>query len=73
MPRFRIAVDRGLCQGHSVCMAEAPELFRLVDTELAYPQAEPIAEEPPPELLKKAELAAEFCPNGAIKVIYLED
>ncbi len=72
MSRFRIVVDKGLCQGHSVCMAEAPELFRLVDTDMAYPQSEVAQEEPPPELLKKAEAAAEFCPNGAIKVIYLD-
>jgi sterol 14-demethylase len=26
---LRIRVDRGLCQGHAVCMSEAPEVFRV--------------------------------------------
>jgi ferredoxin len=70
MGGFRIKVDKGLCQGHSVCVAEAPEIFRVVDGEAAYPMVEVILENPPPELLAKAENAAEFCPNGVITIIY---
>ncbi len=71
--KYRIVVDKGLCQGHSVCAAEAPELFRIVDGGLAYPQAEVIPAEPPAELISKAEAAAEYCPNGAITIIYEDD
>jgi sterol 14-demethylase len=73
MGKFRIKVDLGLCQGHSVCLAEAPELFRVVDTDMAYPQAQVIQENPAPELLSKAEGAAEYCPNGAITIVYEDD
>jgi ferredoxin len=42
----------------------------VVDGEAAYPMVEVILENPPPELLAKAENAAEFCPNGVITIIY---
>ena len=73
MSKFRVVVDRALCQGHSVCVAEAPEIFKVVDTGLAYPQVEIILENPPPELISKAEAAAEYCPNGVITIEYLDD
>jgi ferredoxin len=71
--KYRIVVDLGLCQGHGVCQAEAPQLFRMVDRSQAYPQSEVIGAEPPPELLAKAEDAVELCPNSAIRVVHLED
>lgn len=70
MRKFRVVIDRDLCQGHSVCVAEAPEIFRVVDTGLAYPQVEVIIAEPPADLLAKAESAAELCPNGVITIVY---
>jgi sterol 14-demethylase len=70
MGNFRIVVDKGLCQGHSVCMAEAPEIFQVVDSDNAYPLVDVILENPPPELLSKAEAAAEYCPNGVITIVY---
>jgi ferredoxin len=73
MGKYRIVIDMGLCQGHSVCATEAPQLFRIVDTDMAYPQAEIIHQVQPPELISMAEGAAEFCPNGAIKIIYEDD
>jgi ferredoxin len=71
--KFRIVVDKGLCQGHSVCVAEAPELFRVIDTDGPYPMVDVIDETPPPELLSKAEGAAEMCPNSVIRIVYLDD
>ena len=70
MGKYRIVVDKGLCQGHSVCVAEAPEIFRVVDSDAAYPMVDVILENPPPELLAKAEAAAEYCPNGVITIVY---
>ena len=73
MGKFRVIVDRGLCQGHSVCVAEAPEIFRVIETGMAYPQAEVIQESPPADLIAKAEAAEEYCPNGAITIVYEDD
>ena len=70
MGKFRVVVDQDICQGHSVCVAEAPEIFRVVDTDRAYPQVELITATPAPDLLSKAESAAELCPNGVITIVY---
>jgi sterol 14-demethylase len=61
---FAIAVDRQLCQGHSMCVGEAPELFELDAAGLAQVKTENISA----SLLKKAQKAEQFCPNKAIKV-----
>jgi ferredoxin len=68
--KYRIVVDLEICQGHSVCNAEAPEIFGLKDTDGPYPMVDLLQERPPPELLSKAEGAAELCPNGVIKIVY---
>jgi len=69
--KYRIVVDKGLCQGHSVCVAEAPEIFRVVENDGApYPQVDLLLERPPAELLAKAETAEELCPNGVIRIVY---
>lgn len=62
---FEIKLDRQLCQGHAMCMGEAPDLFQ-VDEEgvLHIPN-----EQPNRKLLDKALLAAGHCPNQAIKII----
>lgn len=70
MANYRITVDRDICQGHSVCNAEAPEVFRVVDEGGPYPKVELITDRPGPELLSKVESAEELCPNGVIKIIY---
>jgi len=61
---FHIEVDRQLCQGHSMCIGEAPELFALDGESLAIVKAENIS----PALLEKAKRAEQYCPNKAIKV-----
>lgn len=61
---FTIAVDRQLCQGHSVCVGEAPELFELDAEGLARVKTENITV----SLLEKAQKAEKYCPNRAIKV-----
>jgi ferredoxin len=59
---MRILIDWDLCQGHAICMGEAPEVFEVgADGELK------ILEERPPESLRpKIELAVRYCPTGAI-------
>ncbi|MDB5395077.1 MAG: hypothetical protein JWM91_2583, partial [Rhodospirillales bacterium] len=41
-----------------------------VGSDNAYPLVDVILEKPPPELLSKAEAAAEYCPNGVITIVY---
>jgi sterol 14-demethylase len=71
--KYRIVVDKGICQGHSVCVAEAPEIFRTVDNGGPYPMVDLITDSPPEALLAKAEAAEELCPNGVIRIVYEDD
>jgi len=61
---YSIRIDKQLCQGHSVCVGEAPELFQLDQQGLAMVITENISS----DLLAKARRAEKFCPNQAIKV-----
>ncbi len=65
---MRVKVDLDLCQGHSVCEAEAPEIFKVVDRPGEYPQVEVLLERPPEELRPKALAAARYCPNRVITI-----
>ena len=65
---MRVVVDLDLCQGHAVCQAEAPEIFRVVDRPGDYPRVEVILERPPEELRAHAEAAARYCPNRVITI-----
>lgn len=68
MPRFRVIVDKDLCQGHGVCHLEAPEIFEVRDQGQVYDTVYVLAEEPDPELYEKARRAARMCPNGVIRI-----
>lgn len=61
---FKVIVDHQLCQGHSMCMGEAPEIFKVDDKNILTL----LIEEPQLEFLEKAKRAAQFCPNQAIKI-----
>jgi sterol 14-demethylase len=61
---FRIAVDEDLCQGHAVCMGEAPELFALGEDE----KVSVLEENPRKDLRKKAERAVRYCPNRVLRI-----
>ena len=63
---LKISVDLDLCQGHSVCIGECPEVFDVVDTEDGYPQVVILQESPSEELREKVETAARYCPNHVI-------
>lgn len=61
---FRIVVDRGLCQGHGVCMGEAPEVFDVTrEGKLTV-----LEERPSPSLREQVEAAVKYCPTGALSV-----
>lgn len=59
---MEIKVDFDLCQGHAVCMGEAPKVFEVNDDGFLT-----ILDDHPPESLRgEVEEAVKYCPTGAI-------
>lgn len=61
---LRVRIDRDLCQGHAVCVGEAPEVFALGRDQkvmLKVPR-------PPAELHAKVRAAAQHCPTRTIRI-----
>jgi ferredoxin len=67
---MRVVVDLDLCQGHSVCMEECPEVFSVQERAGEYPQVVVLQEYPPENLRNAVMHAVRGCPN---RVIRLED
>ena len=66
---FRVKVDLDLCQGHAVCMNDAPELFDLErDPKSGQDKVVLLNENPGPELLARARTAARHCPTHALSI-----
>lgn len=62
--RYRINIDRQLCQGHAMCMGEAPDLFQVDSQNILHiPNTTPAL-----ATLEKAQRAARHCPNQAIQI-----
>jgi sterol 14-demethylase len=61
----RIEVDRELCQGHGVCVSEAPELFEIDPEQL---KVRLRRTDVPEELSAKAAKAVRYCPTAALKL-----
>mgnify|MGYP000642778828 FL=1 len=51
---MKILIDLALCQGHSVCLGEAPEVFDVVDQDEGYPQVKVLLENPPEALRERS-------------------
>jgi sterol 14-demethylase len=66
---MKITVDLALCQGHSVCLGEAPEVFDVIEQAGGYPQVTVLLEHPPEALREKVMKAAKYCPNNVITVL----
>ena len=66
---MKVVVDIDLCQGHSVCLGEAPEIFDVVEVDEAYPKVKVLQGNPPEALRAKLERAAKYCPNRVITII----
>jgi sterol 14-demethylase len=60
---MRVTVDLALCQGHAVCMSEAPEVFRVGEGGRAVTL---LQEHPPVGLRHAIEMAVKHCPTRAI-------
>ena len=66
---MRLRVDLELCQGHGVCVGEAPEVFRVVERPGAYAKVEILLESPPEALRAQALAAVRYCPNRALFLV----
>lgn len=73
MPRYRIKVDMDLCQGHAVCMSEAPEVFFVDEERDMYPKVQVLQSVVGEDLRDKVMAAAKFCPNRVIRIEELPD
>ena len=61
---MKIIVDYDLCEANAVCMAEAPEVFKVDDEDNLH-----VLQESPPEALrKKVENAVRLCPKQALRL-----
>lgn len=65
---MRIEIDLDLCQGHSVCMEEAPEVFSVQENAEGYPFVVVNEQALTHELLDKVKAAAKYCPNSVITI-----
>jgi sterol 14-demethylase len=63
-----VRVDLDLCQGHAVCVGEAPEVFELERNEQGEDKVALRMESPPAALREKVERAVRHCPTGALRV-----
>jgi sterol 14-demethylase len=62
---LRVTVDRALCQGHAVCVSEAPEVFTLAERATTVTLRQ---EQPPAALRHKLEMAVKYCPTHALAI-----
>jgi len=62
----KIRIDRGVCAGHALCAAKAPEVFRLDEEGYCCSDGEVV----PARLHAQARLGAQHCPEAAI---FLDD
>jgi sterol 14-demethylase len=62
---FRIRVDLDLCQGHGVCVSEAPGVFEVDRDES---KVVLLDDSPDPSLGERVALAVEHCPTRALSI-----
>jgi len=63
---MKITVDLDLCQGHGVCVEEAPELFVL---DAATSKVVILDTSPPEAQRAKLAAAVKYCPTRALRVV----
>ena len=61
------ADDEDLCQGHGVCVGEAPDLFGLEKRSDGSLKVKRLRAEIPPELRNAADAAVRYCPTRALR------
>ena len=66
--RWRIVVDRDLCQGHGVCESEAPGVFSVSKDAVLT-----VLDESPDDARRAAvEAAVKYCPTHALSIVEVE-
>ena len=65
---MKVIVDLDLCQGHSVCVDECPEVFAVEEHPDGYAKVKLLLDNPPEALRSKVEAAVKFCPNRVIRI-----
>ena len=63
---MRVTADLDLCQGHQMCLIEAPEVFGFDD---AADHAVVLEERPDPALAAKVASAVHHCPTMALAIV----
>ncbi|HVN36918.1 MAG TPA: ferredoxin [Myxococcota bacterium] len=66
---MRVVADLELCQGHGVCVGEAPTVFRVRERAGDYAHVEILLESPDESLRAQVEDAVRYCPNRALALI----
>jgi ferredoxin len=61
---MRVVVDLAQCESNALCMALAPEVFKLDDND----DLHVLIENPGEELREKVEAAVRACPKQAISI-----
>ena len=60
---MKVSADLDLCQGHQMCLLEAPEVFGFDE---AADQVVVLEAEPDPTLARKVATAVQYCPTRAL-------
>ena len=66
---MKLTADFELCQGHGVCVEEAPDIFTLDENTGRYPRVVILQERPDAEQKTRVELAVTHCPTRALKLL----
>ena len=66
---MRVRADLDLCQGHAMCVEEAPEIFRVRERPHDHDQVEVRLDEVPEALRAKLEAAVRYCPNRVLSIV----
>jgi ferredoxin len=59
---MKVIIDHTLCEGHSRCMDDVPEVFEVRDDDRSYTLVDVV----PAKLEEKVKHAASVCPRAAI-------
>jgi ferredoxin len=66
---IRVVVNRDLCGAHGMCEREAPEVFRVIETDDGYAGVELLKDTIADDPLGHVRSAVNQCPNQAIEIV----
>ena len=65
---MKVKIDLDLCQGHAVCIDEAPAVFELMESDMGYPNSHLKVQDISDDQKEKIQCAVKYCPNRAISI-----